>query len=208
VATGLAWTPAGGDLMFIEAVAMPGAGNLVLTGQLGEVMRESAQAAISFARSRAESFNLKPDFFRTRDIHIHLPHGAIPKDGPSAGLGMVVALASLVSQIPARPEVGVTGEISLRGLVLPVGGLKEKILAAKRAGLSTIIVPEKNLAELAETPGLTDNVTIVPVRTVDEAVHQALLGGAVDIQPFCQKYDALKTPSILAQESELTISAP
>jgi ATP-dependent Lon protease len=177
VATGLAWTAAGGDLMFIEAVAMPGEGRLSLTGQLGEVMRESAQAAISFVRSKAKSFNLDPDFFRTRDIHIHLPHGAIPKDGPSAGVGMAVALFSLASGLAVRADAGLTGEISLRGLVLPVGGLKEKLLAAKRAGLAAVFVPEKNLAELRELPGkLTEGLKIVPIKTVDEAFKEAIVG--------------------------------
>jgi ATP-dependent Lon protease len=165
--------------MFVEAVAMPGDGQLVLTGQLGEVMRESAKAAISLVRSKARDWNLDPDWFRQRDVHVHLPHGAIPKDGPSAGISMVVALFSLMSGIPVRPDLGLTGEISLRGIVHAVGGLKEKILAAKRAGLTMVAIPEKNLPDVQELPkSLTEKIKIVPIKTVDEAVRLALNGGA------------------------------
>jgi ATP-dependent Lon protease len=185
VATGLAWTAAGGDLMFVEAVAMPGDGQLTLTGQLGDVMRESALAAISYVRSRASDWNLDPEWFRQWDVHVHLPQGAIPKDGPSAGVGLVAALASLVSGHPIRPEIGLTGEISLRGLILPVGGLKEKILAAKRAGLSAVLIPAKNLPDLREFPQeLTEGLEIRLVKTVDEAIHQALLGGDFEFRPL------------------------
>ncbi|MDR0548728.1 MAG: endopeptidase La [Deltaproteobacteria bacterium] len=205
VATGLAWTPAGGDLMFVEAVAMPGQGNLILTGQLGEVMRESAQAAISFVRAKAKDWNQDPDWFRLRDIHIHLPHGAIPKDGPSAGVGMVVALVSLVSGLPVRPEIGLTGEISLRGLVLPVGGLKEKILAAKRAGLSTVLIPEKNLPEIEDLPSyLTENIVIKPVRTVEEAMRLALLGGDVEANDLSLKGEGPPLSAPLAAAASST----
>jgi ATP-dependent Lon protease len=191
VATGLAWTAAGGDLMFVEAVAMPGEGRLELTGQLGEVMRESAMAAVSFVRSRADSLKIEPEWFKQRDIHVHLPQGAIPKDGPSAGVSMAVALFSLMSGVPVRADLGLTGEISLRGLVHPVGGLKEKILAAKRAGLAAVAVPEKNLPDVRELPeSLTEDIEIVPVKTVDEAVRLALKGGSFAARPFgepCRK---------------------
>ncbi|MDR1609205.1 MAG: endopeptidase La [Deltaproteobacteria bacterium] len=177
VATGLAWTAAGGDLMFVECVAMPGHGRLELTGQLGEVMRESAKAAISYARSKARYWGLDEEWFKHHDIHIHLPQGAIPKDGPSAGVSLVAALVSLISGSPIRSDTGLTGEISLRGLVLPVGGLKEKLLAAKRAGLATVLVPAKNTPDLAELPKhLTEGLEIRPVTSVDEVLSYALVG--------------------------------
>jgi ATP-dependent Lon protease len=182
VVTGLAWTAAGGDLMFVEAVAMPGCGRLNLTGQLGEVLQESAQAAISFVRSKARDWNLDEEWFRHHDLHIHLPHGSIPKDGPSAGAGLVTALVSLLSGRPVRPEIAMTGEISLRGLVLPVGGLKEKILAARRAGVTAVLVPEQNLPDLQDLPPcLTDTISILPVRTLDDVIHLALIGGNIGL---------------------------
>ncbi|MDR1040619.1 MAG: endopeptidase La [Deltaproteobacteria bacterium] len=176
VVAGLAWTAAGGDIMFIEAVGMPGRGHLTLTGKLGEVMRESAQAAISFVRSRGRDWNLDPDWFARHDIHLHLPHGAIPKDGPSAGVGIAAAAVSLASGRRVRSDVAVTGEISLRGLVLPVGGLKEKLLAASRAGISTVIVPAGNAPDLEELPEeVTGTLDIVPVKTLDQVIGLALL---------------------------------
>ncbi|MDR1609151.1 MAG: endopeptidase La [Deltaproteobacteria bacterium] len=177
VATGLAWTAGGGDLMFVECVAMPGQGRLELTGQLGEVMRESAKAAISYVRSKSPDWGLDDEWFKHHDLHIHLPQGAIPKDGPSAGVSLIVALVSIISGQPVKSEVGLTGEISLRGLVLPVGGLKEKVLAAKRAGLATVLVPKKNLLDIAELPGqLTEGLEILPINTVDEALRLSLIG--------------------------------
>ena len=152
VATGLAWTPAGGEIIFIEATRMPGKGNLVLTGSLGAVMKESAQAALSYIRSQGERLELPPDFFSASDIHIHVPAGAIPKDGPSAGMAIFAALASLFSNRPVRSDVAMTGEITLRGLALPVGGIKEKALAARRAGIAEVVLPEKNRKDLAEIP--------------------------------------------------------
>ncbi len=155
VATGLAWTPAGGDILFIEATAMPGSGKLNLTGQLGEVMKESARAAVSYVRSKAGELGVDPGRFAEEDLHIHIPAGAIPKDGPSAGVTMFTALVSLFTGRPVRSEVAMTGEITLRGMVLPVGGIKEKVLAAHRAGIKTVILPAQNQRDLEEVP---DNV--------------------------------------------------
>jgi len=152
VATGLAWTPAGGDILFIEATAMPGAGKLNLTGQLGDVMKESARAAVSFVRSKAGELGVDSERFAAEDLHIHIPAGAIPKDGPSAGVTMYTALLSLLTGRPVKSEVAMTGEITLRGMVLPVGGIKDKVLAAHRAGIKTVILPEQNRRDLEEVP--------------------------------------------------------
>lgn len=157
VATGLSWTPTGGDILFIEATRMPGGKGFTLTGQLGEVMRESAQAALSYVRANAEKLGIAPDFFEHMDIHLHVPEGAIPKDGPSAGVTMATALASLLTGRPVRADVGMTGEITLRGQVLPVGGIKEKMLAAKRAGLTTVALPRRNEKDLDELPAEVRN---------------------------------------------------
>ncbi len=152
IATGLAWTPVGGEILFVEATAMPGGKGLVLTGQLGDVMKESAQAALSFIRSRAKSFNIPEDFFQNKDIHIHVPEGATPKDGPSAGVTLATALISLLTEQPVKHDFAMTGEITLRGKVLPVGGIKEKVLAAARAGIKKIIMPKLNEKDLDEIP--------------------------------------------------------
>ncbi len=176
VVTGLAWTAAGGDILFIEAVAMPGKGQVSLTGQLGEVMQESAKAAISYVRSKALEWGLEPDWFKNHDIHLHLPQGAIPKDGPSAGVTLATAIVSLARGRKVRPEVAMTGEISLRGLVLPVGGIKEKLLAAKRAGIQKVMIPEKNQADLMEMPEhLLQGLTVTTIKTLDEALEAALI---------------------------------
>jgi ATP-dependent Lon protease len=152
VATGLAWTPTGGELLFIEATAMKGKKGLTLTGQLGEVMKESATAALSFARANARALGIDEDFFENHDIHIHVPAGAIPKDGPSAGVTMLTALTSLLTDTRIRTDLAMTGEITLRGQVLPVGGIKEKVLAAHRAGIKTIILPDWNRKDLEDIP--------------------------------------------------------
>jgi ATP-dependent Lon protease len=155
VATGLAWTPTGGDILFVEASRMPGKGGLVLTGQLGDVMKESAQAAVTFLRANAPACGLENNFNAESDIHIHVPAGAIPKDGPSAGVTLFTALLSLFTGRPVKSDVAMTGEITLRGMVLPVGGIKEKVLAAHRAGIKTIILPAANERDLVDVP---DNV--------------------------------------------------
>jgi len=152
VATALAYTPVGGELLFIESASMPGKGNLQLTGQIGDVMKESAQAAFSIVKANAKKLKIDPDRFRKFDYHIHVPAGAIPKDGPSAGAAMFTSLVSLLIGKPTRPDVAMTGEITLRGLVLPIGGLKEKILAAKQAGIKTVILPARNKKDLPDVP--------------------------------------------------------
>jgi ATP-dependent Lon protease len=175
VATGLAWTPFGGDILFVEATKMPGDGKLLLTGQLGDVMKESAQAALSLVKSRAETLGIDADTFRKNDLHIHLPAGAIPKDGPSAGITLFVALVSLLTGRRISKDVAMTGEISLRGLVLPVGGIREKMLAAKRAGISCVLLPELNRKDLEEIPtSAREGIRFEFLKTADEALRLAL----------------------------------
>ena len=183
VTTGLAWTEVGGELLSIEAVMLPGKGRMTITGKLGDVMQESIQAARSYVRSRAVSFGIKPTAFERRDIHVHVPEGATPKDGPSAGVAMCTSIVSVLTGIPVRRDVAMTGEISLRGRVLPIGGLKEKLLAALRGGLKTVLIPKENEKDLAEIP---DNVKkaleIVPVTTVDEVLARALASPLTPIE--------------------------
>ena len=175
IVTGLAYTPMGGEVLHIEATRYPGKGNVTLTGQIGNVMKESVQAALSLVRSRDGQLGLKPEDFRDTDIHVHVPAGAVPKDGPSAGVAMFTALASLFSNTPVRSDVAMTGEITLRGLVLPIGGLKEKSLAAMRAGISTVIIPKLNEKDLVDVPEeAKQKLTFVPVETVDEVLSAAL----------------------------------
>ncbi len=175
VATGLAWTPVGGDILFIEATRAPGAGRLILTGQLGEVMRESAQAALSIVKNRAASFGIEPSRFEKTDIHIHVPAGAIPKDGPSAGVAMFMALVSLMTERTVRNDTAMTGEISLRGLVLPVGGIKEKVVAAHRAGIKRIMLPARNRKDFDEIPEeARKQLEFVWLEQVDDAVSSGL----------------------------------
>ena len=175
VATGLAWTPTGGDILFIEATRMPGKGNLVLTGQLGNVMKESAQAALSYVRSHARALGIAPDFFEKIDIHVHVPAGAIPKDGPSAGNAILTAMVSLMTERRVRHDVAMTGEITLRGHVLPVGGIKEKVLAAHRAGVKRVIMPERNRKDLVDVPpDVKRDLEICFVRRVEETIEFAL----------------------------------
>ena len=175
VATGLAWTEAGGDILFIEATQMRGDKGFTITGQLGDVMQESAKAALSYVRSRAKELGINEDFFNERDIHIHVPAGAIPKDGPSAGVTIVTSLVSLLTGRPVNNEVAMTGEITLTGIVLPIGGIKEKVLAARRAGIKTVVMPKRNEADLEELPvDLRKNMNFVFVDTVDEALKAAL----------------------------------
>jgi ATP-dependent Lon protease len=175
VATGLAWTPVGGDVLFVEASAMPGKGKLTITGQLGDVMRESAEAALSYVRGHAD---LPEDWFAKHDLHVHVPAGAIPKDGPSAGITMATALMSLVSGRPVRDDVAMTGELTLTGQVLPIGGLKEKALAAQRAGIRRILAPRRNEVDLEDLPEpLRKDVDFVWVGDVDEVFAAALSDG-------------------------------
>ena len=175
VVTGLAYTPAGGEVLHIEATRYPGKGNVTLTGHIGEVMKESVQAALSLVRSRDGEIGVKPEDFRDMDIHVHVPAGAVPKDGPSAGIAMFTALASLFTNKPVRPDVAMTGEITLRGLILPIGGLKEKSLAAMRAGISTVIIPKLNEKDLVDVPEeAKQKLKFVPVENVDEVLAVAL----------------------------------
>ena len=175
IATGLAWTEVGGEILVTEATLMPGKGHLTLTGKLGDVMQESAQAAMSYVRSKAEDFGIPKDFNRRTDIHIHVPEGAIPKDGPSAGITMATALVSVLTRVPVRKDVAMTGEITLRGKVLPIGGVKEKLLAAHRAGVKSIILPKENEKDLADIPkNVLDVMNVYMVETMDEVLKIAL----------------------------------
>jgi ATP-dependent Lon protease len=175
VATGLAWTEAGGDILFIEATRMPGGKQMIITGQLGEVMRESAQAALSYVRSKAKELKIDENFFEKSDIHLHIPAGAIPKDGPSAGITMTTAIASLLTGRPVHGDVAMTGEITLRGKVLPIGGVKEKVLAAHRAGITTVILPERNERDLEDLPDeLNKEMKFVLVDNIDQVLKVAL----------------------------------
>jgi ATP-dependent Lon protease len=184
VATGLAVTAVGGDILFVEATKMPGQKGLTITGQLGEVMKESAQAALSYVRSQAGRLNFDEGFFNSNDIHIHVPAGAVPKDGPSAGVTIATALASLLTGRPVRADVGMTGEITLRGQVLPVGGIKEKVLAAHRAGLRTVIIPKRNEKDLDDLPAeVRDEMKVVLVDRVEEVLAAALRDGHVESEP-------------------------
>ncbi|MDP6436342.1 MAG: endopeptidase La [Gammaproteobacteria bacterium] len=188
--TGLAWTEVGGELLTIEATVVPGKGKLMHTGQLGEVMQESIQAATTVVRSRAKVVGIDEDFHQKLDIHIHVPEGATPKDGPSAGVGMCAALVSAVTNIPVKSDVAMTGEITLRGEILPIGGLKEKLLAAHRGGISTVIIPKENEKDLAEIPkNIKDKLNIVPVRWIDEVLEYSLTHSPVPGTTKLQKDD-------------------
>jgi len=173
--TGLAYTDTGGDLLTIEAVTIPGKGKITYTGKLGEVMQESVQAAWNYVRSRAYDFGITPAMYQAKDVHVHVPEGATPKDGPSAGIAMCTTIVSTLTGIPVKRNVAMTGEITLRGRVLPIGGLKEKLLAALRGGITTVLIPQENVKDLAEIP---DNVKraleIIPVSTADEVLKHAL----------------------------------
>jgi len=176
VVTGLAWTEVGGEILTIESVLLPGKGSIRQTGKLGDVMQESVQAAYSYIRSRSVQFGVKPPFFDKRDIHVHVPEGATPKDGPSAGIAMATSIVSAITSIPVRKDVAMTGEITLRGRVLPIGGLKEKLLAALRAGITTVFIPKDNEKDLAEIPeNVKKGLTIIPVSHVDEVIARALV---------------------------------
>jgi ATP-dependent Lon protease len=181
--TGLAWTEVGGELLTIEAVTVPGKGLVSTTGKLGDVMKESVQAAFSFVKARAPGYGIKPSLIGRKDIHIHLPEGAVPKDGPSAGIGITTCIVSALTGIPVRREVAMTGEVTLRGRVLPIGGLKEKLLAAMRGGITTVLIPKDNEKDLAELPAnILENLKIIPVSHVDEVLSLALAGPIVPIE--------------------------
>ncbi len=181
--TGLAWTEVGGELLTIEAVTVPGKGQIKTTGKLGEVMTESIQAAMSFVKARAPVYGVKPSIFAHKDIHVHLPEGAVPKDGPSAGIGMVTAMISTLTAIPVRRDIAMTGEVTLRGRVLPIGGLKEKLLAALRGGIRTVLIPAENEKDLAEIPpSVKEALEIIPVNHVDEVLAKALTQAMTPIE--------------------------
>jgi ATP-dependent Lon protease len=181
--TGLAWTEVGGELLTIEAVTVPGKGQIRTTGKLGEVMTESIQTAMSFVKARSPSYGIKPSIFARKDIHVHLPEGAVPKDGPSAGIGMVTAMISTLTAIPIRRDIAMTGEVTLRGRVLPIGGLKEKLLAALRGGIRTVLIPGENEKDLAEIPASVKGaLEIIPVSHVDEVLARALAQPMVPIE--------------------------
>ncbi|OYW46097.1 MAG: endopeptidase La [Sphingomonadales bacterium 32-68-7] len=181
--TGLAWTEVGGELLTIESVTTPGKGEVKTTGKLGEVMNESVAAAFSFVKARAPAYGIKPSIFQRKNIHIHLPEGAVPKDGPSAGIGMVTSIVSTLTGIPVRPDVAMTGEVTLRGRVLPIGGLKEKLLAALRGGMRTVLIPEENAKDLAEIPAnAKEGMEIVTVSHVDEVLARALVSPPLPIE--------------------------
>jgi ATP-dependent Lon protease len=173
--TGLAWTEVGGELLTIEAAVLPGKGKTTTTGKLGEVMQESIQAALSVVRSRAKRLGIDEEFYQKTDLHIHLPEGATPKDGPSAGVGICTAMVSALTGIPVRADVAMTGEITLRGEVLPIGGLKEKLLAAQRGGIKVVLIPEENIKDLAEIPdNIKNKLEIHPVKWIDQVLELAL----------------------------------
>jgi ATP-dependent Lon protease len=175
LAMGLAWTEFGGDILGIETVVMPGKGKVIITGKLGEVMQESAQAALSYVRSRATRLGIESDFYQNFDIHVHVPEGGIPKDGPSAGITMATSIVSALTRIPARSDVAMTGEITLRGRILPIGGLKEKILAAHRGLLKTVLIPKENAKDLKEIPEkILQEIEIELVEHMDDVLRHAL----------------------------------
>jgi ATP-dependent Lon protease len=175
IVTGLAWTEVGGELLTIEGVMMPGKGKMTVTGNLRDVMKESIQAANAYVRSRSVDFGIHPSLFEKKDIHVHVPEGATPKDGPSAGVAMATAIISVLTGIPVRKDVAMTGEITLRGRVLPIGGLKEKLLAALRGGITTVIIPEENVKDLADIPDeLKKKLDIVPASRMEDVLKVAL----------------------------------
>jgi ATP-dependent Lon protease len=198
VSTGLAWTEVGGELLSIEAVTLAGKGRMTITGKLGEVMQESIQAAKSFVRSRSTEIGIIPPTFEKIDIHIHVPEGATPKDGPSAGVAMVTSIVSVLTKIPVKASLAMTGEITLRGRVLPIGGLKEKLLAALRGGIKTVLIPKDNEKDLAEIPdNVKKGLVIVGVATVDEVLRRALVR-----QPQPIEWAEVETPQVPATASE------
>jgi len=206
--TGLAWTSVGGELLTIEGVMTPGKGRMTVTGSIKEVMKESITAAMAYVRSRSIDFGIKPTMFDQRDIHVHVPEGATPKDGPSAGIGMATALVSVMTGIPVRNDIAMTGEITLRGRVLPIGGLKEKLLAALRGGIKTVLIPEENVRDLAEIPDIVKNgMEIIPVSRMDEVIKRALVR---EPEPILWDFDAeaAKTPVVEADPVDEAAGLP
>ncbi|MEL6977955.1 MAG: S16 family serine protease, partial [Pseudomonadota bacterium] len=191
--TGLAWTEVGGDLLSIEAVSLPGKGRMKTTGKLGDVMKESIEAAASYVRANAPRLGVLPPVFEKTDIHVHVPEGATPKDGPSAGVAMVTSIVSVLTEIPVRRDVAMTGEVTLRGNVLPIGGLKEKLLAALRGGIKRVLIPKENAKDLPEIPdNVKEGLEIIPVSTVSEVLTVALAG---TLKPVEWDPDSEPTPT-------------
>jgi len=202
--TGLAWTEVGGELLTIESVTVPGKGMVKTTGKLGDVMKESVQAAMSFVQARAPSYGIKPSLFARKDIHVHLPEGAVPKDGPSAGIGLVTSIVSTMTGVPVRREIAMTGEVTLRGRVLPIGGLKEKLLAALRGGIETVLIPKENEKDLVEIPAnIRKGLKIIPVEHVDEVLRLALTQSLEKIDWTEADELAAQPPASIAQGGEL-----
>jgi ATP-dependent Lon protease len=202
--TGLAWTEVGGELLTIESVTVTGKGMVKTTGTLGDVMKESVQAAMSFVQARAPSYGIKPSLFGRKDIHVHLPEGAVPKDGPSAGIGLVTSIVSTMTGVPVRREIAMTGEVTLRGRVLPIGGLKEKLLAALRGGITTVLIPKDNEKDLAEIPAnIREGLKIIPVEHVDEVLRLALTQPLEAIDWTEADELAAQPPASIAQAGEL-----
>jgi len=198
---GLAWTEVGGDLLTVEAAVMPGKGNIIRTGQLGDVMKESVEAARSVVRSRSRRLGIKDEMFEKRDVHIHVPDGATPKDGPSAGIAMTTAFVSALTGIPVKASVAMTGEITLRGEVTAIGGLKEKLLAAHRGGIKTVMIPEENVKDLQDIPeNVKNQLEIVPVRWIDRVLEVALVTAP---QPLPEE-DAAKTVETVSPAAPVT----
>ena len=203
--TGLAWTEVGGELLTIESVTVAGKGMVRTTGKLGDVMKESVEAAMSFVKARAPSYGIKPSLFARKDVHIHLPEGAVPKDGPSAGIGIVTSIVSTLTGVPVRRDVAMTGEVTLRGRVLPIGGLKEKLLAALRGGITTVLIPEENEKDLAELPAnIKAGLQIIPIRHVDEALRLALTEPLTSIEwTDADELAALPAPTVVGGSAEV-----
>ena len=205
--TGLAWTEVGGELLTIEAVTVPGKGNIKTTGKLGEVMSESIQAALSFVKARAPSYGIKPSLFARKDVHIHLPEGAVPKDGPSAGIGMVTCIVSTLTGIAVHRDVAMTGEVTLRGRVLPIGGLKEKLLAALRGGIKTVLIPQENEKDLADIPAnIKDGLEIIPVSHVDQVLARALVSPLVAVEWTEADDLAAALPAVTTSENGVPVT--
>ena len=196
VTTGLAWTEVGGDILFIEAVDMPGKGKITETGKLGEVMKESIETAYSVVRSRSRALGINPEIFEKTDIHVHVPEGATPKDGPSAGIAMFTTLVSVLTKIPVKKDVAMTGEITLQGRVLPIGGLKEKLLAALRGGIKTVLIPKDNEKDLVEIPdNVKKGMKIIPVSEVSEVIDIALKEKVEPLKQICRCEDVIPEES-------------